>query len=49
VSPSHAERVKEYIANQDEHHKRKSFKEEYQTLLKNYSFEISETDESVSD
>jgi putative transposase len=29
VSPSQREAVKQYIANQEEHHRRKTFQEEY--------------------
>ena len=48
VSPSHYERVKSYINNQDEHHRRRSFTEEYRTILRKYGFSEKETDESVS-
>jgi REP element-mobilizing transposase RayT len=34
VSPSHVERVKRYIFNQAEHHRHKSFKDEYIEMLK---------------
>ncbi|HEY2934243.1 MAG TPA: IS200/IS605 family transposase [Acidobacteriota bacterium] len=34
VSPSHIGRVKTYIANQERHHQKRSFKEEYVWLLK---------------
>jgi REP element-mobilizing transposase RayT len=34
VSPSHIKTVKEYIANQREHHKKRSFEEEFLLLLK---------------
>lgn len=34
VSPSHIGIVKEYIANQPEHHKRRNFEEEFLLLLK---------------
>ena len=37
-SPSAIENVKRYIANQQEHHRRKSFREEYLNFLK--AFEI---------
>ena len=47
VSPSHVERLKLYINNQDEHHRRKTFAEEYQSILKKYGFSVAETDESV--
>ena len=31
--------VKNYITNQEEHHKKKTFQEEYDEFLKNYNFE----------
>ena len=34
VSPSHIKMVKEYIANQHEHHKKRNFEEEFLLLLK---------------
>jgi putative transposase len=34
VSPSHLDKVKRYIANQVEHHCRKSYEEEYLELLR---------------
>ena len=36
VSPSHFEAVKKYILNQEEHHKRETFQEEYLRILKKY-------------
>lgn len=48
VSPSHLDVVRQYIANQDEHHRAKSFLEEYNDTLKRYGFDpLRETDESV--
>jgi putative transposase len=38
VSASQLDVVKKYIRNQDEHHKRKTFEEEYQEWKKNYGF-----------
>ncbi len=32
--------VREYIRNQEEHHRRKSFKEEYDEFMRQYGFEI---------
>ena len=49
VSQSHVERVKEYIRTQDEHHRTKSFGEEYAAILRKYGFAANETDESVSE
>ena len=42
VAPSRVDEVKAYISNQEEHHKEKSFKEEYLTLLKAYDIEYDE-------
>jgi putative transposase len=33
VSPSHVEKVKQYILNQEKHHSKKSFKDEYLEML----------------
>jgi REP element-mobilizing transposase RayT len=47
ISPSHYDRVKLYIQNQDEHHRKLTFTEEYHILLTKYGFLHTETDESV--
>lgn len=39
VSESHLPRVREYILNQDEHHKIKSWQEEYEEFIEKYGFE----------
>lgn len=39
VSQSHLEIVNNYISNQEEHHQKKTFQEEYDEFIKNYSFE----------
>lgn len=39
-SHSHIERVFNYIKNQEEHHKRRSFKEEYLELLKKFEVDF---------
>lgn len=39
VSESQIEKVKRYIQKQEEHHKKKSWDEEYNEFLKNYNFE----------
>ncbi len=39
ISESQIERVKNYIKNQEIHHKRKSWEEEYREFIKNYNFE----------
>jgi len=36
VSPSHFDPVRKYILNQEEHHKRETFQEEYLRILKKY-------------
>lgn len=38
VSESQVDRVREYIKNQEEHHRLKSFEEEYNLFLKKYHF-----------
>lgn len=47
LSPSHCQRVKSYINDQDEHYRRKTFAEEYRTLLGKYGFSETETHELV--
>lgn len=42
VSPSLYDRTKKYIANQEEHHKKATFKEELITFLKEYNIEYDE-------
>jgi REP element-mobilizing transposase RayT len=39
VSHSHVDRIREYIKNQDEHHKKISWEEEVELFLKRYGFE----------
>lgn len=39
-SQSHIERVYQYIFNQQEHHKKKTFREEYMGFLKKYNIEF---------
>ena len=41
-SKSHLSRVVNYILNQEEHHKKKSFKEEYLELLEKFEIEFDE-------
>jgi REP element-mobilizing transposase RayT len=41
-SHSHIERVYNYILNQEEHHRKKTFKEEYLELLKKFEIEFKE-------
>ena len=40
VSESQIEKVKKYIQNQEGHHKKKTWEEEYQEFIKNYGFKI---------
>jgi REP-associated tyrosine transposase len=42
VSPSHVEPLTVYIQNQEEHHRRESFQDEYRRLLKKYGLEFDE-------
>ena len=42
VSPSLHDKTKYYIENQEEHHKKMSFKEEYLMFLKEYGIEYNE-------
>jgi len=39
VSESMIDRVRNYIKNQEDHHKSKSFQEEYNDFIKKYRFE----------
>ena len=42
VSPSHVGGLADYIANQEEHHKHESFKDEFRRLCKKYGVDIDE-------
>lgn len=42
VSPTHLSDVEKYIRNQDEHHKKKSFQEEFREFLTRYGIEFNE-------
>jgi hypothetical protein len=42
VSPSNLERVKRYIANQEEHHRKLSFQDEFRALLRKHNLEWDE-------
>jgi len=42
VSPSQIERVRRYILNQEKHHRRKSFQDEYLELLQRSAIEFDE-------
>ncbi len=39
VSESSVDRVREYIKRQEEHHKKKTFKEEYDEFIRKYGFD----------
>jgi putative transposase len=41
-SHSQIDSVAQYILNQEEHHRRKTFKEEYETMLKEYAVEYND-------
>ncbi len=41
VSPSELAKVEAYIRNQKEHHKKQSFKDEYESFLRMHGFDIS--------
>ena|SRR5260221_10556497 len=38
VSQSHFEAVNSYISNQEDHHRKKTFEEEYDEFIRNYDF-----------
>jgi len=40
VSESAVNRVRDYIKNQENHHKKKSFNDEYQEFIRKYKFEL---------
>ncbi|HEX4851270.1 MAG TPA: IS200/IS605 family transposase [Puia sp.] len=40
VSESGTDKVREYIKNQEEHHRKKTFEEEYNEFIDKYGFEI---------
>lgn len=40
VSRSHLDRVRRYIRNQEQHHKRRSFESEFDDMVKKYGFQI---------
>jgi len=42
VSPSHVEPLKHYIANQEQHHARESFQDEYRRRCLKYGLKIDE-------
>ena len=42
VSPSHVEALQKYIVNQEQHHRRESFQDEFRRLLRKYGGEFDE-------
>jgi REP element-mobilizing transposase RayT len=42
VSPSHIDALKEYIRNQDQHHRKETFQDELRRLLSKYGVEFDE-------
>jgi REP element-mobilizing transposase RayT len=42
VSPGHVPVLKDYIARQEEHHRRRSFQDEFRRLLQKYGIEYDE-------
>lgn len=40
VSESGVDKVREYIKNQEEHHKKKTFQQEYEEFMERYGFEL---------
>lgn len=42
VSPSHIERLHHYIDNQEDHHRRESFQDEFRRICQKYGVEIEE-------
>jgi hypothetical protein len=42
VSQSNVEKVRAYIANQKEHHRKQTFQDEYRALLRKYQIEFDE-------
>jgi REP element-mobilizing transposase RayT len=42
ISPTHVDSLTHYIANQEEHHRRESFQDEFRRLCEKYGLEIDE-------
>jgi REP element-mobilizing transposase RayT len=42
ISPSHVNQLRRYIANQEEHHRRETFQDEFRRLCKKYGVDIDE-------
>lgn len=43
VSASHQAKLIQYIANQEKHHRKESFQDEFRKLIKKYGIEVDET------
>ena len=39
ISETHINKVRDYIKNQEEHHRKKTWKEEYEEFMNKYGFE----------
>jgi len=42
VSPSHIDGLREYIRDQEQHHRTESFQDEFRRLLKKYEIDFDE-------
>lgn len=42
LSPTHIEAVKKYISNQEQHHRKESFQDEFRRICKRYGVDIDE-------
>ena len=42
LSPTHIEAVKKYISNQEQHHRKESFQDEFRRICKKYGVELDE-------
>ena len=42
ISPSHLDGLKDYIAHQEEHHRKETFQDEFRRLCQKYGLEIDE-------
>jgi REP element-mobilizing transposase RayT len=42
ISPADVSKLRQYVARQDEHHRKESFKDEFRRLLRKYSVEFDE-------
>jgi len=42
ISPGHVEQLKEYIARQEQHHRKVTYKDEFRALCKKYGLEVDE-------